>query len=1332
MSERAPDFKKKKLSIAIVETSATAEARARDIAEDTLNKEVAETKGVRGFLAKIWKNNLAYDYYHQKALGEAREKINKDGGNLYADRGDDRTAHEEAMRAVVAQFTDEHAEHTVHEIAGEKRSVLGESVEEKGLRDKIKSLVMKYAAKDLGNQQVLEAFKMERKKIIEDQVAVKKTDALDEKVGNRQRMFADNLLDVARSVQESIRHGEALSELDLDFEVVVGRARAGVRTEAQLDKVDRLVEKMQSSRMVEGLKKSVIGPWVNETTIAGSIAVAYLIGAGLSKRIASSRAAAIGTFGATALLAGGFAWGKERRRMEKDRALHARQRAEGKEKPEAGQKRREEIEESRYETISAGELSFTLNEHIQLLKHEKPEGMTPEARFKQIRDAYIPLNDIEFRIEQSDRDRIDLIHFSDATKVVEERCELDVLRTTLKTEIQKIMKAEPEVAKLFEAEEKTLLGEVLGKKTALEEHVERKDRLFSKLKEKKAFRAAIKAASIGLVIGATAQEGVSLLRDDQRGIVEGLIERVRTGHSVTPPEHVTGLEWIRMKAFAEDSYVQDGGPVKQWIGSNRIAMPDGFALESTLQPGPGGGIIETYTLQRNGISVASGLTVDSAGLFTPESHAILKANNLALSVPEDKMAPGLPALVAAVTPAGPAHPMSASDYLSSRSSEMQTIKRVLWYDNNTPAPKFDKNELRLWQGGVNDTGVDKNGNYAYSVRALMEKGSYHGKHHINARELMRGGKLKLLLSLTKGTQNQVFEVPIDAKGNAIIDPRSEAGRTLFSTVNGKMQYMGGFAEVAHTVGTKDGIEQVRILATEVGRNEPMLPYVPQPPAPIIEETPPIQWTETRLQTGEPIGDLPPIIPIMGRRPLEENRRRWIDTRIDTIADPAIDAPPFIPIAEREPLNKQVTPGYGYGYETYGGAGDLGLLERTDEVYNAHLLEQFRGNPGLDFSKDDSVLVETYLNRQEPAYRNELRELVKSAPAMPQSTKVVFAVPAYKEQDNIYKTLRTYAKMPNKDEFEIVVFENHPKDAIRDRTGAEIERFMNDYPDVHVVHLYKAFDKKEPIGLIRKYLNDAVLERKQQAGRNDSVILVSNDADLEDINPNYASRLTSAFESNQTLDAINGKDDFPAEAYKAFPLLHALARLQKYFEIGIRRNYRRVPELIGRNAAMRSSVYAAIGGYNPNARVAEDLEMGWLIRHARGWNDNRRVAYLNDAWIKTNPRRALDTLQDGARLSNQYRDFHSNEKVRDLSVQERLRNGEDFSLDEFVHEVQAIYDTEVAKLQSRGQWLPDKDFNKSFDRAMRFLGVKYRIENDRVIIDDVSKLVAGLEKYKQKN
>ena len=113
MSEREPNLKRK-LSVAIVETSATAEARARDLAEEKLNREVAEATGVKGFCARIWKNNLAYDYYRQKAIGEARGKIYENGGNLYADRGADRKAHEDAMRAVVAQFTSEHADRTVH------------------------------------------------------------------------------------------------------------------------------------------------------------------------------------------------------------------------------------------------------------------------------------------------------------------------------------------------------------------------------------------------------------------------------------------------------------------------------------------------------------------------------------------------------------------------------------------------------------------------------------------------------------------------------------------------------------------------------------------------------------------------------------------------------------------------------------------------------------------------------------------------------------------------------------------------------------------------------------------------------------------------------------------------------------------------------------------------------------------------------------------------------------------------------------------------------------------------------------------------------------------
>ena len=45
----------------------------------------------------------------------------------------------------------------------------------------------------------------------------------------------------------------------------------------------------------------------------------------------------------------------------------------------------------------------------------------------------------------------------------------------------------------------------------------------------------------------------------------------------------------------------------------------------------------------------------------------------------------------------------------------------------------------------------------------------------------------------------------------------------------------------------------------------------------------------------------------------------------------------------------------------------------------------------------------------------------------------------------------------------------------------IERMKKEFPDLNLVHLYKEFDEKPPIGKVRKYLVDAVLLRKQQAG-----------------------------------------------------------------------------------------------------------------------------------------------------------------------------------------------------------------------------------------------------------
>lgn len=96
-----------------------------------------------------------------------------------------------------------------------------------------------------------------------------------------------------------------------------------------------------------------------------------------------------------------------------------------------------------------------------------------------------------------------------------------------------------------------------------------------------------------------------------------------------------------------------------------------------------------------------------------------------------------------------------------------------------------------------------------------------------------------------------------------------------------------------------------------------------------------------------------------------------------------------------------------------------------------------------------------------------------------------------------------------------------------------------------------------------------------------------------------------------------------------PILHAAQRLWHFFDIVFRYYYLKSPELIGRNSAFRGGIYAAIGGYNPKAQLAEDLEIGWLIKEARKYKPER-IQYCNPAWLKTSLRRAVVKMIAGGR------------------------------------------------------------------------------------------------------
>ena len=266
--------------------------------------------------------------------------------------------------------------------------------------------------------------------------------------------------------------------------------------------------------------------------------------------------------------------------------------------------------------------------------------------------------------------------------------------------------------------------------------------------------------------------------------------------------------------------------------------------------------------------------------------------------------------------------------------------------------------------------------------------------------------------------------------------------------------------------------------------------------------------------------------------------------------------------------------------------------------------------------------------------------------------------------------------------------------------------------------------------MRKYLTDAILERKRASGRDDSILIASNDADLEGINPRYAKILIEKFESDPNIDAIRGGTDHSIESFTHFPLMHATIRFLNYFRM-IQRRMQGGPMLNGRNSAMRSGIYAAIGGYNEHALVGEDIEIGKLILHGRK-NKPNCMRYVHNAWIHSNARREIESLLSGVPIIHRYQGFVSNENVYDFAKEKLASENRDFSPEQFALEIQAIYTHYKGRTVGSGGWLANEVFEEAFDRAMRFMSIRYHTKNDVVVIDDMSKLVADLERYAERN
>jgi hypothetical protein len=788
-----------------VDASILAEAEAKMAGQKNMTETADERNEGRfkKLLRRAWKQNLFKEYYTQKEILKAKKRI-EETGNIYVNETDEKNFSDEALGFVVQRFIDENQDEMLSEKEKESLKRADSLVEAE-----IKDLIKKYASDSSMSK---EAFEEQKNRAV---AGLKTTDKLSPKV------YADNLFQIAEEVKKIVANGQSLEDLDFDIELNLGKAQESIKTEEKLNTFEKTIKKLNESRIGAAL--------INETTITIG-ATLFAFGPKLITGVVRSKAAQIATLGAGLAIGATVAGVKENYRVKQERAQHIRESARGMEFNESDMERRKEMEKNRYETENAKELADDLKKGLEKIK----SGVVNQDEYDQI---ITKLAEIESRIEIADTKKIDLISYTNYSTVEKERFELDKTRAEIKVALKRAGYTD------YSEKVNSLSGSF---KESINKDVGEKDKTFNKLKNK---RVAIKVATAviaGATLGLAVQEVKSFFTTGEDGLVEALLKK--TGlNSEDLAYKATVLEGLRRHIFNDHGNIPFGNGFTTQINGETLNIPEGSDLVKNTDG--------TFNLIHNGNTIAENLPIEHTpdGELTTQTKEILAQNGITSET--------------FTTSTETTQTISASDYIEKHLDETKRITRD-WMGNDTEMYRdpetgkllgADLNEIRGQWGGVDGKGLDENGNYVFNCKTITNDGSFLGDTKVLANDELKSGNLVVLLSATKGTQNFVFEIPIDTNGNAIIDPNSTAGKMLFSIEDDKAVFKGAFAEIAKPMETlESGAQKMRILGTLEGTDQ----------ANQMIETVGEDIKETKLNIQNTDVQVPPVLSVLSRRPLE--------------------------------------------------------------------------------------------------------------------------------------------------------------------------------------------------------------------------------------------------------------------------------------------------------------------------------------------------------------------------------------------------------------------------------------------------------------------------------
>ena len=1183
----------KPLTIAVVDQSRDINAAARDYVETRIreeNYEFAENHGkIRKLLHNIWRgeNGIATPYLRNKYYEEGK-RIAKENGitSLYTD---DKSLWEAATGATIDRFASEYDE-SIHNEAGESREELAD---DSPFGKSVKKLIENFAKGDsrLGDKK---SFDEAKNRILRQLNQYGNGDGL---IGEGD-LKIDNIWEIAQAVKERIDHGESVDAVIQGMKIYSGESRSGVRTEAYQSKVDKIVEKVQDSKVGTVVNPEVIG-------LAAAVATGvFRVGKG---SLAKALGVTVLPGGLTGVLSGVREYG----RLGKERSVHSREMAQG--GSFDNESRREEMDKFRYNTVNAEHLTNSLREFIDR------DDPSPE----ELQKGYESLVNAASRTAMSDRERADFISYSSAENVEIERFDLDVAIAEAKVKLKgKLGELPEEFRRDLGIDKNDTINDAINKSTelmqSLSEDKDKKDQLFKRLRWKNTAKSATIGFGSGFLFSIAAQEAAALFAPGY----DGLLERAISGD--TKGDRQTVLDAIFHREGSSGNTILSSDTYSSHSignGDGNVKLPDNYKFTYN-DDGTANIIGPDNKLFAHNISFeANGSLSQSSQEYLQGKGVVIE--NLSSTVDGKELT---------------SRYLSVNEYLDHYQSKTTNITRDFWYDNNTPGVS-DGNELNLhWE----ERGAD--GSIRLSIADMTSDGSYYGYDSVSWSDGAQNGSLKFAVSASIDNQDRVFMVDIAPDGSINIPPDSPVASLFSVDEHGQMEFNGAYGEVVSVQDVdSDGITHVAPMATMEGNNSITTISTPVevPTSHVAYETkmtfPPIEVSKPNVDVVEGFG-APGIVT---RKPLEKIARRrsnyynqyqYRNGYAEQYESQLEDISPRL--KENSNANLEL------GEETTRYKQWLAGTRGSDYVDQ---IEQ-----GINNSKE---------LQQAPGDIDFVVTIPVAAASESENIYNTLGLLARQDNDDIEKSLI----LLNVNWLDEAKSDSKKASNIR-KTIAEIDRARKDFPHLRIATIEREYNRESVektggvIGYVAQDLQSAALLWLQQQIENgkrspsQDAIIQRYDADMRGMSKHAWRDIRRAFSKYPETDIFKGVTRLGVDQYEKYPGFGLVAEMEA--NISAIRTIGGFVGTGGANFGARASTVAAVNGIG-DVRVysgagSDDIKIGTRINAARAGrftnssneghynysgnvsvNVNRRVGrFIGGSTVDTDAERFISRYMDG--------------------------------------------------------------------------------------------------------